>query len=247
MSDDSRVALVSGGSRGIGRAIARRLAEDGYDIGFCYRNDEESANTVVKEIAELDRKVLAVRADVTDADATRGWIARTAAELGDIDVVVTSAGITRDNPLALMADSEWHQVIRTNLDGVYNVCRPAVFGMMKRRSGCVITLSSISGVYGNATQTNYSASKSGIIGFTRALAKEVGKFGIRANTVAPGLIQTDMIDDMASTRRTALLSTIPLGRFGRAEEIADLVAFLASERATYITGAVLEIHGGMTV
>jgi len=247
MSADSRLAVVSGGSRGIGRAIVRRLAEDGYDISFCYRNDEESANTVVKEVAELGGRVLAVRADVADADAARAWLARTGAELGDIDVVVTSAGITRDNPLALMADSDWQQVIRTNLDGVFNVCRPAVFDMMKRRSGCVITLSSISGVYGNPSQTNYSASKSGIIGFTRALAKEVGKYGIRANTVAPGLIQTDMIDEMAQNKRTKLLSNIPLGRFGRADEIADLVAFLASDRATYITGSVLEIHGGMTI
>jgi 3-oxoacyl-[acyl-carrier protein] reductase len=244
---DTRLAVVSGGSRGIGRAIALRLAEDGHDISFCYRNDEEAANSLAKEVAELGRRVLAVRADVADADATRAWLARTGEELGAVDVVVTSAGITRDNPLALMSDADWHDVMRTNLDGVYNVCRPAVFDMMKRRSGCVVTLSSISGVHGNPTQTNYSAAKSGIIGFTRALAKEVGRFGIRANAVAPGLIQTDMIDEMAPAKRTRLLRAIPLGRFGRADEVADLVSFLASERATYITGSVLEIDGGMVV
>jgi 3-oxoacyl-[acyl-carrier protein] reductase len=247
MTENLRVALVSGGSRGIGRAIVLRLAQDGNDISFCYRSDAESASTLVKEVKELGRQALAVQADVSDSDATRAWVERAGQELGDIGVVVTSAGVTRDNPLALMADSDWQHVIRTNLDGVYNVCRPAVFDMMKRRAGCVITLSSISGVYGNPTQTNYSASKSGIIGFTKALAKEVGRFGVRANTVAPGLIQTDMIDDMVESTRTKMLRTIPIGRFGRPEEVADLVSFLASERAAYITGSVMEIHGGMAV
>jgi len=247
MTAEPRLALVSGGSRGIGRAVALRLAEDGHDISFCYRSDEDAANTLVKEVTELGRRALAVRVDVTDADEVRAWITRTGGELGDLDVVVTSAGITRDNPLARMPDSDWQQVIRTNLDGVYNVCRPAVFGMMKRRSGCVITLSSVCGVYGNATQTNYSASKAGIIGFTKALAKEVGRFGVRANTVAPGAIQTDMTGDMTPAGRDKLLGAIPLGRLGRADEVADLVSFLASDRATYITGSVLEIHGGMAV
>lgn len=240
-------ALVSGGSRGIGRAVVLRLADDGHDISFCYRDDEQAANTLIKEVTELGCRALAVRADVTDADAVRAWVDRASGELGAIDVVVTSAGITRDRPLALMSDQDWQQVLRTNLDGVYNVCRPAVFDMMKRRSGCVITLSSVSGVYGNPTQTNYSAAKSGIIGFTRALAKEVGRFGIRANAVAPGVIRTDMTDDMTPAGRDRLLRTIPLGRLGRADEVADLVAFLASDRATYITGSVLEIHGGMTI
>ena len=247
MATDARLALVSGGSRGIGRAVVRRLAEDGHDISFCYRNDEEAANAVVKEVGEIGRRVLAERVDVTDADAVRAWVARTGAELGDIDVVVTSAGITRDNPLGLMADADWQSVVRTNLDGVFNVCRPAVFGMMKRRAGTVITLSSISGVYGNPAQTNYSAAKSGIIGFTKALAKEVGRFGIRANTVAPGMIRTDMTGELPEARRVALLGGIPLGRFGAPEEVADLVAFLASDRAAYITGSVLEIHGGMVL
>jgi 3-oxoacyl-[acyl-carrier protein] reductase len=247
MAEQPRVALVSGGSRGIGRAIVQRLAADGYDVSFCYRHDDESANTLVKEVCELGRRAIAARADVADAAAVRAWIDRTGADLGRIDVVVASAGIIRDRPLALMADDDWNQVVRTNLDGVYHVCRPAVFDMMKRRSGCVVTLSSVYGLHGNATQTNYSAAKSGIIGFTKALAKEVGRFGIRANAIAPGLIDTDMIDEVVAPRRAALLRDIPLGRLGRPDEVADLVAYLASDRASYITGSVLEIHGGMAV
>lgn len=243
----TRTALVSGGTRGIGRAVALRLAEDGHDVSFCYRGDEQAAATLVKEVTGLGRRALGVRADVTDPGAVRAWLDRTGDELGAVDVVVTSAGITRDKPLALMADDDWQQVIRTNLDGVYNVCRPAVFAMMKRRSGCVVTLSSVSGVHGNPTQTNYSASKSGIIGFTKALAKEVGRFGIRANAVAPGIIRTDMTDGMAPAAREKLLRTIPLGRLGTADEVADLVSFLVSDRAAYITGSVLEIDGGMVV
>lgn len=247
MTAAPRLALVSGGSRGIGRAVVLRLAEDGHDVAFCYRTDEEAADTLVKEVTGLGRTAVAARVDVTDAGAVRDWVARVDSEVGDIDVVVTSAGITRDNPLALMPDQDWGQVIRTNLDGVFHVCRPAVFTMMKRRRGCVITLSSVSGVYGNPTQTNYSASKSGIIGFTKSLAKEVGRFGVRVNSVAPGAIRTDMTDNLDPAHREKLLRAIPLGRLGHAEEVADLVAFLASDRAAYITGGVFEIHGGMAL
>src|SRR4051794_8827024 len=160
----NKVAVVSGGSRGIGRATVLRLARDGYDVSFCYRSDEAAADLLAKEVAELGVRALAVKADVAKADEVRGWLTRTEQELGDIAVAVTSAGITRDNPLVLMPDEDWAAVLDTNLDGVYHVCRSVVFAMMKRRNGVVVNISSVAGVYGNPTQTNYSAAKAGIIG-----------------------------------------------------------------------------------
>ncbi|MFC7617391.1 3-oxoacyl-[acyl-carrier-protein] reductase [Actinokineospora soli] len=243
----SKVALVTGGSRGIGRACVLKLAADGYDVGFCYRSDDESARLLEKQAAELGGKVRAVRADVADAASAKALLAELGEELGPVHTVVTSAGITRDNPLLMMSDEDWNQVIDTNLTGVYNVCRAAVFEMMKRRSGAIVTLSSVAGVYGNATQTNYSASKAGLIGFSRALAKEVGRYGIRVNAVAPGFIDTDMTSVLTDKVKDKAVASIPLGRLGTAAEVADLVAYLVSDRAAYITGSVFQIDGGITI
>ncbi|MFD5785145.1 3-oxoacyl-[acyl-carrier-protein] reductase [Streptomyces sp. NBC_00708] len=242
-----RVALVTGGSRGIGRATVLALARDGHDVAFCYRSDDEAARAVEKEAAQGAGTATGTRVDVTDAAAVRAWVTATEDRWGHIDAAVTAAGITRDNPLVLMEDEQWRQVIDTNLDGVYHVCRAVVFGMMKRRAGAIVNLSSVAGVYGHGTQTNYSASKAGIIGFSRALAKEAGRAGIRVNAVAPGFIETDMVAAMNDKARKEALSSIPLRRMGTAEEVADLVAYLVSDRAAYITGAVLQIDGGITI
>lgn len=247
MTTNSRVALVSGGSRGIGRACVLRLAEDGYDVAFCYHSNSDAALLLEKEVLELGVRVTSQQVDVSDGGAVRAWVANVTEELGPVDVAVTSAGITRDNPLVLMTDDEWHGVLDTNLDGVYHVCKAVVFDMMKRRNGSLVNISSVSGVYGNPTQSNYSASKAGIIGFTKALAKEVGRYGIRANVVAPGLIETDMTARLAEPARKKMLQSVPLKRLGTAEEVADLTSFLASDRAGYVTGSVFQIDGGLTV
>ncbi|MGA5227110.1 3-oxoacyl-[acyl-carrier-protein] reductase [Streptomyces koyangensis] len=243
----SRIALVSGGSRGIGRAAVLKLARDGFDVSFCYQSNADMAEAVRKELSSLPVRTLAVQVDVANAEAVRGWVTRTQRELGPIDVLVTCAGITRDKPLMTMSDDDWHQVLDTNLDGSYHVNRAVIVPMMKRKSGSIINVSSVSGVHGNPTQTNYSASKAGIIGFSKALAKEVGRFGVRVNVVAPGLIETDMTEALSDNARRDLLRAIPLCRFGSSEEVADLISYLASDAASYITGSVFEIHGGITI
>ncbi|MEV7597952.1 3-oxoacyl-ACP reductase FabG [Kitasatospora sp. NPDC089797] len=240
------IALVSGGSRGIGRAVVLRLAQDGYDVAFCYRSDAGAAERLVEEAGKSGTRITATRCDVADAAEVRDWYTRTERELGPVDAVVTSAGITRDRPVILMPEQDWDAVLRTNLDGVYHVCRAAAFSMSKRRTGVIVNLSSVSGVYGNVGQANYAASKAGIIGFTKSLAKECGPRGVRANVVAPGLIATDMVGDMSEAAVARMLGTIALGRVGKPEEVADLVSFLLSDRAAYISGSVFEIHGGGT-
>ncbi|MEU1779110.1 3-oxoacyl-[acyl-carrier-protein] reductase [Streptomyces abikoensis] len=242
---DGPVALITGGSRGIGRATVLRLAAGGYDVAFCYASDTEAAALLEKEVAALGRRVLGMRADVSRMEDVRALVRATQAELGPVDVLVSSAGIVRDNPLLLMKDEEWHQVLDTNLDGTYNVCRAVVFEMMKRKRGCIVNISSVAGVHGHATQTNYSASKAGIIGFTKALAKEAGKYGIRANVIAPGFIESDMTSSLADGARAEALKSIPLQRFGRPEEVADMVGYVVS--ADYVTGSVLHIDGGIVI
>ncbi|GGS57815.1 MULTISPECIES: 3-oxoacyl-ACP reductase FabG [Streptomyces] len=244
--DETRpVALVTGGSRGIGRAVVRRLAED-HRVAFCHtRSGAEAAAQLVKEVGEAGGHAVAHQADVTSRDEVRALVETVQRDLGPIDTLVTSAGIVRDNPLVIMSDEDWQDVIDTNLGGTYHVCRAVVFEMMKRKRGSVINIASVAGVHGHARQTNYSASKAGIIGFSKALAKEVARYGIRVNVIAPGFIETDMTASLNDAARDEALRSVPLGRFGRPEEVADMVGYVTT--AGYVTGAVLHVDGGIVI
>lgn len=242
-----RVAIVTGGSRGIGRAIVLELAKEGSDVAFTYLNSAAQAQSLVKEVEALGRSALALAIDVRDFDRAKELIEKVKEKFGKLDILINNAGITKDKALMLMAKEDWSDVIDTNLGGVFNVSRQAIITFLKQKKGCIINITSVSGIAGMSRQTNYSASKAGIIGFTKALAKEVALYGIRVNAVAPGFIDTDMISGFKEEQRESLVKAIPLGRFGKASEVAAAVKFLLSDAANYITGQVLVVDGGLFI
>ncbi len=247
MPDPKHVAIVTGASRGIGGAIAVRLARDGMSVAGCFTHPGADAEKVRSEIEEAGSRAYFAPCDVRDADQVDAFVGAAEHELGPVSVLVNNAGITRDNPIALMPPGDWQDVLDTNLTGTWNFCRTAGFRMMKRGHGAVVNISSVAGVHGNAAQTNYAAAKAGIIGMSKSLAKELGRFGIRVNVVAPGFISTAMTGKLPEKARAKALGRITLGRFGEPGDVAEMAAFLASDRARYITGEVVHVDGGIVL
>ncbi|MFO8143813.1 MAG: 3-oxoacyl-[acyl-carrier-protein] reductase [Dehalococcoidales bacterium] len=242
---EGRVALVSGASRGIGRAIALKLAQQGARVAVNARA-LENAEKVAAEIGEMGGDAIAFQADVKDSKSVKDMFSEVTARWEKVDILVNNAGINRDTLLLKMSEEAWGDVIETNLTGAYNCTKMALRSMMRLRWGRIISVASIAGLMGNAGQANYSASKAGLIAFTKSVAKEVGSLNITANAIAPGFIVTDMTDRVPEEMKEAILKMTPLGRYGQPEEVAELVAFLAGDKAAYISGQVIAIDGGIT-
>jgi 3-oxoacyl-[acyl-carrier protein] reductase len=239
--------ILTGGSRGIGAAIAATLASEGHQIVFSFQSNSEAAEKVVQQVSEKGGTAFAIKADVSSFDEAARFVAEAKEKLGnDADVLINCAGITRDKSLFIMPKEDWDAVINTNLTGYFNVTRNLIGYFMKMKKGCVVNITSVSGSVGMPGQTNYCASKAGIIGFTRSLAKEVAKLKIQVNCVAPGFIETDMTASIDPAHMEQVKKMIPMQRLGQASEVADLVSFLISDKAKYITGQVFTIDGGLT-
>ena len=240
---EKQIALITGASRGIGKACAKELAKAGYDIAVVYAGNEVAANATVEEIKGMGVDAAAYKFDISNEEAVNEGIAAILEKFGRIDVLINNAGITRDGLFVRMSSEDWNAVINTNLSGAYNVSKPVVKVMMKQRSGSIVNISSIVGVMGNAGQANYSAAKAGLIGFTKSLAKELGTRNIRVNAIAPGFVQTDMTKDLDSAK---MAEHIPLKRLGDVEDIAVTAKFLAVD-GKYITGQVIGVDGGLVI
>jgi 3-oxoacyl-[acyl-carrier protein] reductase len=237
---DGRVALVTGGSRGIGAAVARELGAAGARVAVNYRSSADAAEQIAEDIGGI-----AVEGNVGDPAEAAALVAQVEEKLGDLDCLVNNAGITRDGLIARMSDDDWEAVVETNLRGTFNTCRAVSRKMLRRRSGSIVNLTSVVGIHGNPGQANYAASKAGIIGLTKALARELGTRGVRVNAVAPGYIDTELTSVLPEEVRNAILGSTPLGRLGEPEDVARAVRFLCSDESAFVTGAVLLVDGGL--
>ncbi len=240
-----KIALVTGGSRGIGAAIAHRLAENGASVAFTYLSSESKAKSIEDALTAKGVKAKAYRSDAGNYSEAETLVNAVLADFGGLDILINNAGITRDNLMLRMSEEQWDDVIQTNLKSVFNLTKHALRPMMKNRGGSIINLSSIVGVTGNAGQANYAASKAGIIGFSKSIAKEMGSRNIRCNVIAPGFIETDMTGELDEKTRDAYLAGIPLKRLGKAEEVADVCVFLGSGLSSYVSGQVLSVCGAL--
>ena len=244
---DGKGIIVTGATRGIGRAIALEAARHGANIAFNFLKSEQRAEELKREIETLGVKVMAFKTDVGDLKAVREMVNAVKSGFGRIDGLVNNAGLTRDKLLVMMSEEDWSEVIRTNLTGAFNFARAAAFMMMKAKRGTILNVTSVSGLAGMAGQVNYSAAKAGLIGMTKAMAKELGRLGVRVNALALGFVETDMTAALPAENRAAALNLIPLGRFGTVEDVAPVAAFLLSDAAAYITGAVIQVDGGLAM
>lgn len=244
---DKKVVLITGGSRGIGEAIVNNLAKNGADVAFTYISSEEKANSVVSSASQYGTKVIGFKSDASNFTESELLIQNVIAEFGKIDVLINNAGITHDSLMLRMSEEQWDKVIDVNLKSVFNLTKHVLKPMMKERNGSIINMSSVVGVFGNAGQANYAASKAGVIGFSKSIAKEVGSRNIRCNVIAPGFIETDMTHVLTDEQRKAYENSIPLKSLGTGEDVSNACLFLASEMSRYVTGQVISVCGGLNI